>query len=410
MNKKILFSLSFLSFFIFSNLSAQQIDPTFATNGFSTADNISHVTDMAFQSDGKIILCGSYKGPTSDYDFAFCRFNADGTLDKSFGQNGLVYHSQAVNKGGRANRIAIQSDGKIVVVGRSSLNWIVVRCNPDGTLDNTFASAGVFLTLPKSSLFEASDVIIQPDGKIVTFGDQITTRTNFASMRLMPDGTLDKTYGKKGINVPDFEYKPSSADDAELMSDGGFLVLGDFFKDLAIYKLDSKGYLDPSYGKDGIQASAVSAGNISPYKMIKQTDGKLLVLAEASKADQKGDFVFIRYNSDGSSDLSYGDQGSVYVDFNKSNEKPRNFDLCPDGKAIVSGISFQGKAYVGCLAKVDASGKIDESFGTKGQIVGFPGSNFFQPTAISVQKDGTIYAAGDYSSDNSTRVAIVRLK
>src|SRR6185503_16076606 len=100
---------------------------------------------MAIQPDGKIVVVG--EGTTGGYwDSAIVRFNPDGSLDSSFGGTGGVVTRLCDNYDG-ARAVAIQTDGKIVVVGSNrNDSFAIVRYNPNGSLDTTFNGSGIVLT------------------------------------------------------------------------------------------------------------------------------------------------------------------------------------------------------------------------------------------------------------------------
>src|SRR5205823_5199649 len=139
------------------------------------------------------------------WDFAVARYNADGSLDTTFGSGGTV----TTNFGpgatyDDADGVAIQSDGKIVVAGTCNRGgsdnvFAVARYNADGSLDSTFGSGGTVTT--DFGLGGSDDsayaVALQPDGKIVAAGATYLGGVpgDFALARYNPDGTLDSTFG-----------------------------------------------------------------------------------------------------------------------------------------------------------------------------------------------------------------------
>ncbi|HYM00298.1 MAG TPA: hypothetical protein VEZ90_15195, partial [Blastocatellia bacterium] len=171
------------------------IDTTFGANGVTTITTSGFgVTGIALQSDGKILLVG---GINLTLEGAFLgqltlvRLNANGSLDTSFGTNGLVIDSN----GGIGLSVAIQGDGKIVATGTlegpGPQLLTVNRYNTDGSLDTTFGTGGTVHTSPML----ASELVIQKDGKIVLAGQSFATP---AVMRLNTDGSPDTGFGTGG--------------------------------------------------------------------------------------------------------------------------------------------------------------------------------------------------------------------
>ena len=171
-------------------------------------------SDVAIQPDGKIVAVGG----TSIADFAAVRYNADGTLDTGFGSGGVV----TTDFGGqdRAYAVALSGD-KIIVAGRGNEDFALARYNADGSLDNTFSGDGKETT-DISSFDDASDVAIQPDGKIVAAG---VGNQNFALARYNPDGTPDTGFGNNGTMTTDFGGT-EAGEDLALQADGKIVVSG----------------------------------------------------------------------------------------------------------------------------------------------------------------------------------------
>ncbi len=140
--------------------------------------------------------------------FAEFIFAQDGSLDPTFGLEGIVIEDIS-GQNDFANAIAIQNDGKILVGGISngiSINdFVILRYNSDGTLDNTFGTSGVTITHVATSYNGINDIYIQNDGKILAAGyASFGTYGDFAMVRYNPNGTLDESFGAEGIVITDF--------------------------------------------------------------------------------------------------------------------------------------------------------------------------------------------------------------
>src|SRR5262249_33644368 len=156
--------------------SAGDLDPTFGTGGKGTTSfggSVGNEGDaMALQPDGKIIVVGTTDVGGGGSNFAVARYNADGTLDTTFSFDGKV----TTDFGGddRAFSVAIQADGKIVVAGASLTNpgddFALARYNPDGVLDHSVGTDGKVTTDFAGNFDAAFGVAIQSNGKIVVAG------------------------------------------------------------------------------------------------------------------------------------------------------------------------------------------------------------------------------------------------
>ncbi len=168
------------------------LDTSFGANGVVAID--FEADDAKLQPDGRIVIAGGFTDTSvfpPEFGFALARFLPDGSLDATFGNGGRVNTSVG---DGRAGALALQADGKIVVAGRivdAGAHFALARYLPDGSLDATFDGDGLVITLD-AALQGASDVVVQPDGKIAASGPG-------GLVRYLPDGSLDTTFSGDGI-------------------------------------------------------------------------------------------------------------------------------------------------------------------------------------------------------------------
>src|ERR1051326_5460856 len=191
--KKLTFSILTI-YYLSANAQPGTLDNSFGTGGivtteFSPADGGN---DVAIQSDGKIIVVGE-----GGYGIELARYNSDGSLDLSFGSGGKVTTAIG-NSGSGGDAIATQGDGKIVVGGYGGGDFALVRYNSNGSLDNTFGSGGI-VTTDFGNSEGANSLVIQSDGKIVLGGNVLSNKgQDFALARYNSNGSLDNTYGTGG--------------------------------------------------------------------------------------------------------------------------------------------------------------------------------------------------------------------
>jgi uncharacterized delta-60 repeat protein len=180
---------------------------------FKGSGSVDVASAVAIQSDGKIVAAGYSDASGTPYDFALVRYNPNGTLDTTFHSSGKVLTDLSGSGSyDQAHALGIQSDGKIVAVGLSmasgNSDFAIARYNPNGTLDTTFNTTGKVLTdlSGAGSQDEASAVAIQSDGKIVAAGDSTVGGGNpdFALARYKADGTLDRAFNSTGRVLTDF--------------------------------------------------------------------------------------------------------------------------------------------------------------------------------------------------------------
>src|SRR5215204_6359414 len=175
------------------------LDPTFSGDGKQTTDfggepGIDVATAVAMQTDGKIVAVGR-GGPEGD--FALARYKSNGSLDPTFSGDG----KQTTGFGGYASAVAIQSNGKIVVAGNGGGSFALARYKPNGSLDPTFSGDGK-LTTGFGRFSGAQGMAIQPDGKIVAAGFALDG--DFGLARYNPNGALDPTFSGDGKQTTGF--------------------------------------------------------------------------------------------------------------------------------------------------------------------------------------------------------------
>jgi uncharacterized delta-60 repeat protein len=187
---------------------------------------------VLIQADGKLVAVGSAKNPADFYDFAAVRYLANGTIDTSFGSGGKVRTDFGAANFDRARSAALQSDGKIVAAGFTTsfndVDFAVVRYTSNGTLDTTFDSDGKVLIDFGSCCQSAYRVLLQPDGKIVTVGYPNTesSDSDFLLARCNTNGSLDTTFGVGGKVRTSFGDLNGGAYGAVLQPDGNIVAVG----------------------------------------------------------------------------------------------------------------------------------------------------------------------------------------
>jgi uncharacterized delta-60 repeat protein len=347
---------------------------------------------------------------------------ADGDLDLTFGVGGKV-KTDFSGLEDRATGVAVQQDGKIVVVGFSSLvatpatqgnsDFLIARYNYNGNLDNTFGTGGKVTTDFFGESDTAQALLIQPDGKILVAGSALNlgtagngTSLDYALARYNPNGTLDASFGNGGKVTTDFEFTTfgrSGVDfgnDVALAPNGKIVVAGysihngDYFFSVARY--NSNGSLDTSFGNNGRVLTRSSTSENIAYAVAIQPDGKI-VIAGYLYSQPDYDFAVVRYNNDGSLDTGFGVNGIVTTDFAFLVSFDFAYDVAiqKDGKILVVGKTDNAIAGVSyfALTRYNHNGSLDTNFGTDGRVT----SEILFPSianAMAIQGDGKIVVAG----------------
>jgi uncharacterized delta-60 repeat protein len=274
----------------------------YVTTGFGT-HNDAFLQGLAIQPDGKILV-GGYKDYDSYHgDFILVRYNIDGRLDAGFGSGGKVV-TNIINDD-KGFGLALQGDGKIVMVGRSGYrpnqDFIVARYNSNGSLDTSFSGDGIVTTDIAGTNDYATDVIIQPEGEIVVTGGSVGGGIErIAVVRYNRNGSLDTSFDSDGKTTLSVGSGNSYAFEGAIQQDGslvlaGYVIQADGDRDFAIVRLLSNGSLDNSFSGDGIQTTDVRGFSDYGYSIAIQDDGKIIVGGESVNYKNDGDFALVRY-------------------------------------------------------------------------------------------------------------------
>jgi uncharacterized delta-60 repeat protein len=380
--------------------SSGVLDSTFGKANDGTPDGVVNTSlgegddfakAVAIQTNGKIVVAGNHVNGDSS-DIAVLRFNANGTLDSTFGKgnddgtpDGIV--NTSLGEGDDfAKAVAIQTNGKIVVAGNhvngDSSDIAVLRFNANGTLDSTFGKGNedgtpdgiVNISLGDGDDF-ANAVAIQADGKIVVAGNHVNgDSSDVAVLRFNTNGTLDSSFGKGNEDgTPDGVVNTSLGDGEDfakavaIQKDGKIVVAGNHVNgdssDIALLRFNKNGTLDSTFGKgnddgtpDGIVSTSLGNGDDFANAVAVQADGKILITGNHVNGDSS-DIAVLRFNTNGTLDSTFG----------KTN------DGTPDGV-------------------------VNTSLGD--------GNDF--ANAVAIQKDGKIVVAGEHENGSSTDIAVLR--
>lgn len=315
------------------------LDNSFSIDGKQTTDISAYddyATCMALQGDGKILVAGYAQGLS---DFEMTRYNIDGSLDNTFDGDGKVTTTIGSVYPAICNSIAIQSDGKIILAGSFNLGLAIVRYNTDGSLDNTFDSDGIeSIYFPFVGV--VNSIAVQPDGKILLAGYTYSgSNNNFAIVRINIDGSLDNTFDGDGKATTDFFGFDDKGYSMKLQSDGKILVSGFASTsasviDFALVRYNSDGSLDNSFDLDGKVVTDFAGSQDYCYSMALQSDGKITMAG--SVVSSITEFGIIRYDSTGSLDLTFDVDGKVTTSLG-TNCEAYAIGIQSDDKIVVGG-------------------------------------------------------------------------
>jgi uncharacterized delta-60 repeat protein len=351
-------------------------DASFGSNGIVKtlvgAQN-SYITGLALQSNGDIVAVGmatittatKAKGKTVTNDtFAVARYTSTGSLDSTFGSNGIVTTAVCVapsllDPGDTglpgAKAVAIQTDGKIVVAGGVNTGTIpnftgdnefaIARYNVNGTLDTTFGSGGIVLTPSFGNhQDEATSLTLQANGDILVAGatynlsaQNVYTPIAMAVARYLPTGQLDSSFGSGGIVTGVAPAGTTALANGVIVLGTGEIVMGGWSTSGTSYVatlacLTSTGQVKSNFGNSGF---AISSINAKAFGIAQGPNGDLM--APCLAYDAMNDLAVVAFQPSGAVDTTFGINGASTVNFSNNTSRGRNIALQSDGKIVVAG-------------------------------------------------------------------------
>jgi uncharacterized delta-60 repeat protein len=413
------------------------LDTSFGNGGVVTAglrpNEYEEAEAVAVQKDGRIIIGIDHRLIEGAGDFVLMRYNANGTLDTTFGIGGVV-QTDFLGFGGVVASVKIDSKGRIVAAGFINTNspnnysypygdLAVARYTASGALDTSFGSQGVF-TRDINHFENIEEIAIQPDGKIVAAGwaflPNSFTDYDFVSFRLTTNGTLDPTFAGGNIVFTDFAGSDDIAYTLALQADGRIVVGGNAKSSYSGYKpvlglarYNANGTLDSTFGVHGKVTTSI-AGNADEfedycYKLLVRPvplslTGEEQIIAVGTRYSPYASSVpnysmgaLLCYLPDGSLNPSFGTGGIVLTSFSS-----RDSATCAvrqtDGKIVIAGQTYeQAIGFQFALARYNSNGTLDTSFGQGGIVRTLIGPRSIVNDLALTPQGGIVAAGRSYS-------------
>jgi uncharacterized delta-60 repeat protein len=325
---------------------------------FGGGDGIAHVShdpvyasaayDVAVQPDGKVVLAGVAAfaaSGSSGYDIAVARLNPDGTRDASFGGGDGAVYLDLQGQHDWAMAVAINGVGRIVVAGHSdpfagnASEAVVLRLLPDGSLDPSFGNQGVVVIDLRADQEVAYGLALQADGAILAAGayGQLGSGGSPWLARLRADGTRDRRFGRKGVVTPSAF---GSWYDVTVQPDGRIVTAGEVLLKLTVARYLPNGQTDASFGTGGMTSVQVDPNGFLSGRaaaVATRADGTILAVGDAT-ATNVSDMVAVSLLANGTPDARFGSGGVVYQhDPSGWNSSLQDVALLPDGSALAAG-------------------------------------------------------------------------
>jgi uncharacterized delta-60 repeat protein len=382
---------------------------TVAFLGGATGEGYS----ITVQSDGKTLVAGRMDDGV-DPDFALIRLNTDGILDTGFDGDGRLVTDFGSNAYDIANRVIVQSDGKVIVAGFSDAttsgnrNFAVARYNPNGSLDTSFNGTGQLETdFGVGTDTWGYSATVQPDGKVVVAGFSWNGNSafDFAVARYNTNGSPDTSFngtGKLMIDVGagtyDYGYSVSVQADGKIVVAGtSWDGISGSIQKLSMARYNGDGSPDISFNGTGkLVTDFPAVGFDRAVQIALQSDGKTVVACTSVTGNSN--FALLRFNADGSPDTSFNGTGAVVTDFGTGkSDIGYSVTVQRDGKILVSGTSFSTAQGNGdfAVARYNTDGSLDTSFNGTGTLLTDIGlGTDDRGYSLALQIDGKIVVAG----------------
>ena len=326
------------------------LDTSFGTGGVLTtpiAGGGDEARSVAIQPDGRIVVAGTDSGRR----FAIVRYLSDGTLDPSFDGDGIV-RTNVSRSDDVAYDVLLQPDGRIVAIGaagRFPSSFALARYRRDGSLDRSFGGDGIVTTRYHGGA--ARTAALQPDGRIVVAG---YNRFGLAVARYRADGRLDRSFDDDGRIGPVAWGVFALA--IALYPGGRILVAGDFdIFHVGLVRLRADGRLDRTFGGDGIVHRRVGPSEQALTGVAVRADGTIVGAGYAGPHEASDGVVFrfvvARFLPDGTFDRSFGGGDGKVATFFADGAAASGMATQPDGRIVVVGGAGSANAGAFALAR-----------------------------------------------------------
>jgi serralysin len=344
-----------------------QVDPS--TGGDQT-------WSIVLQPDGKIIVGGEsfqtaigYPGSPGDESygtrgsFTAVRLNSDGSLDNSFGQDGIALVPASLDPEDEAYYVmAVQADGKVLSAQPGLGGLKVERFNLDGTLDTTFGKGGAAaLDVPIST--DGMAIYATADGSIFV---SLRGTSQAVVFKLDSSGTPAENFGVDGTLVLNPTGHYGTGNIATVVQPDGSVLLGSWLyvgsdgphdpgdPVYAVQRLAADGNLDTAFGVDGVVYFDAALGLDYRAAVTVQADGKIIIAGESSDNTA---FNVLRLNADGSFDTSFSEDGKLTIQVPQGEKNYAHSAIVqPDGKILIAG---------DVITRLNADGSLDTTFGSQ---------------------------------------------
>jgi len=391
---------------------AGQLDSSFGEGGkvltLTDAADLSSPSVLV-QEDGKILVFTTVEMEANGRDILITRYLENGQLDQGFNGTGQLTIDLFEDNNEFEDAVLLDN-GKILVLGNArpesfQTRVVLIQLLTDGAFDDTFGENGVAFSDFSLNGEYGYTLLSQQGGRYVISGTMYddTFQQKGALFRFLPDGTADDSFGSNGMVVYDapIGYNPwlgGLMPDDKIVA-GGF-VLDAGGSDLMLYRFNSDGAPDTTFGNEGMVQGDFGNETLFAYSMAVQEDYKIL-LACGVKNGSDRDFGVVRYTEDGQADSGFGNGGIVTTSINPARNVSHAVQVQEDGKILLAGFVGSPFSFDFGMVRYLADGTLDTEFGTEGGVFTDFGE---EDTAygMAIQEDQKIVLAGRSENPSGT--------
>ena len=330
------------------------LDTNFGNNGIvksnlNNLDNSRKEQHMSFDIDSNnniVLVTSYYKDSNSSFDIILEKYNSNGVLDTTFGNNGIVTTDLIGGVNEFAKSIILDSSDNILIGGYAQINnadFLIVKYNNNGVLDDLFGSNGV-VTSDIVSVDQATCFAIDSSNNIIMAGH--TNNGFFSDQDLViakynHNGELDLSFGSNGKTTIDFSTIDSNINDLLIDSNnniivGGYSVTSSNKSIFSLAKLNSNGELDANFGTNGLVSKTIRDEN-KINSIVLDKNNKIIIAGEIKSTNGNYDIVLLRYDNNGVLDTTFGSNGYIFTDINNKDDLASSIVLDSNNRIIVAG-------------------------------------------------------------------------
>ncbi|NOY39474.1 MAG: hypothetical protein GXO95_04405 [Nitrospirae bacterium] len=413
------------------------LDTTFGSDGIVVSHNaaggggIDQGYSITTDPGGKIVVAGrSFMGQTAalppgdDYGIVTWKYNPDGTPDATFGNDGVVVYSPDQGEVDTGFSITTDSEGKILVAGQADVGdytyAVTLKYNADGTPDASFADNGVALyNIEYPYVYAGYSITTDSKDKVLVTG--FRHESGIITLRYNTDGTPDNSFDSDGVAL---YHNPLSASDSDygysitIDSSDRILVTGYTIghNSMLILRYKSNGKLDTTFGNDGVVFAGSSELFYSTGRSITtDLEGRILVAGSGSNGSD-ADMRIWRYNDDGTPDTTFGTDG-VVVSHNAAggdgDDRGQSIAVDSRGRILVTGYSINSSGDADMVVwRYNEDGTPDATFDGDGIAVfhnAAGGDGTDRGSSITIDSSGKLLVTGWSSNGSDNDMVIWRV-